>query len=240
MEQSTLSVQIRNELGKGPARRLRAKGLIPAVLYRGSDNPINLTVDPKMLDKSLKTGVHTLLKLEVDGGGEPTGKVAIIKELQRDPVYDDYLHADFILVDLDKPMEIGVQLEFTGTAAGVTLGGILQPIMRQIEVRCLPADIPRHISLDVSKLNIGDALHVKDLVLPEGVKCLEDMEAPVVMVAAPAMEEKPKAAEEVEGEAAAEGAEGAAAAPGKEGDKEKKEEGKKTEKKEEGKKGEKK
>lgn len=204
MEQTTLPIQIRTETGKGYAKKLRRKGFIPAVIYRGNQKPIHISVDPKVLEKTLRSGLHTLLKLEVEGGGEPTGEVAIIKEIQREPVFDKYIHAELVMIDLNKPMEIEVGLEFRGTAPGVTLGGILQPLMRQIEVRCLPADLPRHIEVDVSELKIGDVIHIKDIKMPEGVKCLEDPDAPVVMVAAPEVEEKPKA--EVEEAVPAEGA----------------------------------
>lgn len=204
MEQTTLPIQIRTETGKGYARKLRRKGFIPAVIYRGNQKPIHISVDPKVLAKTLRSGLHTLLKLEVEGGIEPTGEVAIIKEIQREPVYDEYIHAELVMIDLNKPMEIEVGLEFKGTPPGVTMGGILQPLMRQIEVRCLPADLPRHIEVDVSQLKIGDVIHIRDIKMPEGVKCLEDADAPVVMVAAPEVEEKPKA--ETEEAAPAEGA----------------------------------
>lgn len=204
MEQTTLPIQIRTETGKGFARKLRQKGFIPAVIYRGNQKPIHISVDPKVLEKTLRSGLHTLLKLEVEGGGEPSGEVAIIKEIQREPVYDKYIHAELVMIDLNKPMEIEVGLEFKGTPPGVTLGGILQPLMRQVEVRCLPADLPRHIEVDVSQLKIGDVIHIKDIKMPEGVKCLEDADAPVVMVAAPEVEEKPKS--EAEEAAPSEGA----------------------------------
>lgn len=213
MEQTTLQVQLRTEMGKGPAHRLRAKGFIPAVLYRGSANPVHLALDPKTLEKSLRTGRHTLMTLALDGGGDPSGNVVMIKDLQRDPVYNRYMHAEFILIDLTKPMEIEVAVETRGTAPGVGLGGILQVTMRHIRVRCLPTEIPHHIEVDVGALNIGDAVHVKDLKMPGSVQGLEEPEAPVAQVVMPALEEKAKP---VEGEeaAAAEGAEGEAPAEG--------------------------
>jgi len=222
MEQTTLHVQLRTEMGKGPARRLRAKGFIPAVLYRGRNDPVHIALDPKILERSLKTGRHTLLTLAVDGGAEPSGNVVMIKDLQKDPVYDRYLHADFIQVDLTKPMEIELAVETRGVPPGVGLGGILQVTMRHIKVRCLPSEIPHHVEVDVSGLNIGDAVHVKDLKMPGSVQCMEDPEAPVAIVATPQIEEKVKPAEGEEGAAAEEGK---AEEAGAEGDEEKKKEG---------------
>lgn len=190
MEFVDLKVERRTGTGKGVARKLRRMGQVPAILY-GDGDPICLSADPKSLFRVLGTeaGENVLLNLTIMGGEELTRK-AMVKEVQVHPVTGTILHADLLAISLERPIEVGVPVELTGVAIGVKdKGGIVDQILRELEVRCLPAAIPDRIVLDVSPLDIGDVLHVSDLPIPGGVEVLTDMEQVVVTVAAPAVEE---------------------------------------------------
>jgi len=229
-----LDVEIRSNAGKGAARKLRQAGRIPAVCYGRGRAPQSVSLDPRSLEKLLAasaTGINTLIDLRVTGGGDYDGRVVLVKHLQRDPVSARALHADFYAVDLEQTIEVSVPIHVTGSAPGVMLGGILDHALRELEIACLPRAIPEQILVDVSSLEIGMSLHVRDLVLPEGVKLVSSPDLSVISVVTPAaLEEETPAAAPAEGEAAA--AEGAAApgAEGAEGKAEAKGEGEKPEK----------
>ncbi len=190
MEFVDLRVERRTGTGKGVARELRRRGQIPAILY-GEGETIPLTADPKILLRALGTeaGENVILNLTIVDGKDFTRK-AMVKEVQVDPVTGKPLHADFLAISMERPIEVEVPVEVAGVPEGVKeKGGILDQILREIRVRCLPVAIPDRIGLDVSSLDIGDVLHVSDLPIPEGVELLTDREQAVVMVAAPAVEE---------------------------------------------------
>lgn len=226
METLTLEVEPREGTGKGPARRARAQGRIPAVFYGAKSEGQNLTVDARDFSRRIANleGTH-LIELRSSTAGLDK-RMVLLREVQHHPVTGAPVHADFYEVMLDQAIVVRVALHFEGKAAGVALGGILQPIVREMEVRCLPTAIPDFISVDVSPLAIHDALHVKDLQLPEGVEAMLDEDETVVSVVPPTAEAKPEG----------EGAEGAVAAAA--GDDAKKADAKKAEpaKKAEGKK----
>ncbi|HVP29467.1 MAG TPA: 50S ribosomal protein L25/general stress protein Ctc [Myxococcota bacterium] len=206
MADTALHAQKRDKTGKGVGRKLRAAGRIPAVLYGRGTESVPLAVEPRALEKVLAAGhagMNTLIDLQVDGGAQT---VVLVKELQRDPVKGTLLHADLYRVDLSQTIEVAVPLHIVGTAQGVALsGGILDFALREIEIECLPRAIPDQIDVDVSALDIGESLHVRDIVLPQGVTLKSDPDLSVVSVVAPAAEEVPVAAPAapVEGEAAA-------------------------------------
>jgi large subunit ribosomal protein L25 len=210
---NALVAEVRDATGKGAARKLRAAGRIPAVVYGRGTESRAISVDPKALVQLLQkggAGMNTLIELSVDG----TAKTVLVKELQRDPVRGRPLHTDFYLVDLDQKVEVSVPIHLTGRAPGVELGGILDHPLREIELECLPRAIPESIDVDVSALDVGDSIHVRDLELPEGVSVQSDVNLAVASVVAPVAVEEPVAEEVEEGEeAVAEGEEDAAAAP---------------------------
>jgi large subunit ribosomal protein L25 len=209
-----LDVEIRSDKGKGVARKLRAAGRIPGVCYARGKAPLAVSLDAKRLERLLAasaTGINTLIDLHVAGGGDYDGRVVLVKELQRDPLSKRALHADLYAVDLAQTIEVAVPIHVTGTAPGVTNGGILDQALRELQIECLPRAIPDQIVVDVSALEIGMSLHVRDLVLPEGVKLVSVPDLSVVSVVVPAAEEAAAAAVPAEGEAVA--AEGEAAAP---------------------------
>ena len=225
MEVTDLAVEIRKEQKKGPARRLRQQGLVPAVFYGRAAENILLAVKNDALIKLHKDKKdHSFIKLIIDDGKKKIEKLSLIKELQVQPLTGKFYHADFYEVDMKRKLTFDVSLTFTGKAVGVDNGGELQHIKREVTVSCLPANLPDHIEVDVAALDIGDSIKVKEMKLPEGITVLDPPDAAVVAVAVikvvkatPAEEEAAAAAA-----AAAEGAEGAPATEEKvEKDKEK-------------------
>jgi large subunit ribosomal protein L25 len=171
--ENLLKIEVREGVGKGVARKLRAAGRIPGVIYGRAVGPQPITLDPAALRRSLaksEAGLNTLFSLDVAGGGALHGKPVLVRDLQRDPVRGGYLHADLLAVDLLQRIEVRVPIHITGKAKGVEFGGILDHALREIELECLPTAIPREIQVDVSSLEVGDSLHVRDLPLPEGVE----------------------------------------------------------------------
>jgi large subunit ribosomal protein L25 len=210
MSETALVVESRANTGKGAVRKLRAAGRIPAILYGQGKESVPLTIDPRALEKVLKTGgANTLLDLTVEGRSDLGKPVALVKELQRHPIRGTILHADLYQVDLTKTVEVEVPIHLTGRAKGIDFGGILEHSLREVALECLPRSIPAAIEVDVTNMEIGDVVHVRDLVLPAGVSLLSDPDLGVVHVALPAAEETPAVA----AAEAAPAAEGAAAAP---------------------------
>jgi large subunit ribosomal protein L25 len=212
VSETALVVEIREGSGKGAARRLRAAGRVPAILYGQGRASVPLQIDPRALEKVLKAGgSNALLDLTVEGRGDLGTPVALVKELQRDPIRGAILHADFYQVDLTKTVEVEVPIHLVGKPKGIDFGGLLEHTLREVRIECLPRAIPERIDLDVSALEIGDVLHVRDLPLPTGVTLMSDPDLGVAHVAVPQAEEVP-----AEAAATAEGvvAEGAAAEGG--------------------------
>jgi large subunit ribosomal protein L25 len=202
----------RDRLGKGGARKSRAAGQIPAVLYGHGETPIPVAVGTRDFEIALHKheGGNPIVNLAL-GGSEYT---ALIRAVQYDPVSHAILHLDFQHISLTETVEVKVALHFEGLATGVKDGGgILEHILREVEVRCLPTAIPSSIDADVSALNIGDSIHLRDLTVPN-VEILTDLDSTIATVVPPTvMEEKP--AEEVAGEAATAAAEPEVIAKGK-------------------------
>lgn len=194
-EETVLSVQTRQEQGKNANRRLRRRGMIPAVVYGGDQPPLPVALDPKSILQILhsQTGANTLFFLELDGKRDAKTRL-IIHDVQYDPVSEHPLHVDLTRVRMEQEMRVKVPVQAVGISKGVKLqGGILDFITREIEVMCLPANIPDHIRIDVSELEIGDSIRVADLPQAEGYRIVSEPERPVVVVAAP-VEEKVEAA----------------------------------------------
>lgn len=214
MSETALVVEVREAIGKGAVRKLRVAGRMPAVLYGQGRASIPLSLDPRALDKVLRaSGANTLLDLTVEGRADLGTPVALVKDLQRHPIRGTILHADLYQVDLTKTVEVEVSIHLVGKPKGLDFGGLLEHMLREVKLECLPRSIPASIELDVSNLEVGDVLHVRDLPLPSGVSLVSDADLGVAQVALPQAEETPVAAAPVEG-AAAEGAAAPAAAPG--------------------------
>ncbi len=201
MQRQQLSVSAREGTGKGVARKLRVNGQVPAVLYGRGVDPVPLVVGSLELDRVAHVGANALVDLRGAVGAE--GKLVLIKELQRDPVRRTPLHCDFYVIDPKRKIEVTVPLEFTGKPHGVEMGGVLETVVRELEVEVLPMAIPDRIEMDVSALDIGDAIHVRDLDLPVGVEVLGEPDRTLVHVITPRVVEVE--AEAAEGEEAAAG-----------------------------------
>lgn len=184
MEITELAVQVRKEQKKGPARRLRQQGFVPAVFYGRSAENILLAVNNKELLKLHKDKKdHSFIKLIIDDGGSKIEKLSLIKELQVQPLTGKFYHADFYEVDLKHKLTFEVSLRYIGKSIGVENGGELQHIKREVKVSCLPANLPNHIDVDVTALDIGDSFKVKELILAEGITVLDPPDAAVAAVA---------------------------------------------------------
>ena len=187
------------KFNKNAARRVRAAGKIPAVLYGGGRDAVAVEVDPKQISRILfsETGHNTIFDVEV--GKEPAAK-AMIVDWQREPIKDQLIHIDLKRIALDKLLRVSVRVKLLGTAVGVkTEGGILDQVLREVEIECLPANIPSHIDVDVSNLGLHGVLRVSDLPHSDKIKFLDDEDATVAHVVAI----KEEVAPTPEGEAAA-------------------------------------
>lgn len=220
MSETQLVAESRQATGKGSARKIRASGRVPAVVYGRGREPMPITTDPRNLERILHksdAGRNTLIDLVVEGASKGDATVVLVKDLQVDPVQGSLLHVDFNVVDLDEKVTVEVPVHLIGIPVGVSQGeGILDHTLREIEIECLPRNIPDSIEIDVSRLEIDDSVHVRDLTAPEGTEIVSDESLSVVSVVAPrAIEEEVTPAEGEEAAAAEEGAE----APGEEGEK---------------------
>jgi len=211
MASMVVEAEPRSSFGKGPNRRLRSSGKVPAILYGAAKEPVALAVDPKQVVAIIRShgGVNTIFELSVKGtkGSENV----MIKDFQLEPVGHNLLHADLVRIAMNKEMTLSVSVELTGTAAGVkTGGGMLDFVTRSVDVSCLPKDIPETIVADVTELDIGDYIRVSDLEVPAGVTIISEGNLVLAHVLAPKAEEVVEPTEEeVAAAAAAEGAEGA-------------------------------
>lgn len=209
MELGKLTVEYRNDKGKTAAKRMRSSGKIPAVCYGQGEPPMPLSLDPHHLVKALDPVKKTNTVILMTVSGNPNGKNELnvmVRDYQEDSITGKVIHADFIRVKLDADVRAIVPVILTGKAEGVKNGGILHQVIRQLEISCRPDKIPAKVEVDVTTLQLGYALHVRDLPLPEGVRPLIDEGTSVCSVTAPK-------AEKVEAAAEATPAEGAAAAP---------------------------
>ena len=182
MANTSLAAEQRSETGKGVARKLRAAGRIPAVVYGHNRAAESITVDARELERLLGriSAASTVVELGLAGGTART----LIREIQRHPVKRHILHVDFQELVAGEKVTVNVPLVFVGTAIGVReQGGIFEEVMREVSITVDPASIPNHVDVDVSKLTIGHPIHVRDLQLPAGVTVLDDPDATVCSVA---------------------------------------------------------
>jgi large subunit ribosomal protein L25 len=192
----TLEIQAdaREAGSKQKARRLRRAGKIPGILYGPKTQAVALEIDRKDFSSRVAglEGSH-LVRLK-SASTALAGKVALVKEVQYHPITGEVVHTDFYEVDLTATIQVHVPLHFVGKAAGVVRGGILQPVVREIEVECLPLDIPEFFNVEVSELDIGDSVHIEDLAMPSGVTAIYESNFALVTVVPPTVEEAPAAA----------------------------------------------
>ena len=205
-ERVKLQVQERDSRGSAEARRLRRQGLIPGILYGRGNTPHTISVPERELRRVLTGdgGLHAILDVVLEG--QKTTHPSILKEYQQHPVRGGIIHVDLQEVRLDQPIQARVVVELVGEPVGVTEGGVLSQVNREVTVEALPMEVPEHLELDVSRMAIGDTLRLADLEAQDGVKYLDDLEETVLAtVTMPTRIVEPEP-EEVEGEEAPEGA----------------------------------
>ena len=204
MKKILIKADKREERGKGGARNLRRMGVLPAVVYAGGESTPIKVQDKEMTNLILSgVGEHSLITIDLnEDGGKSSEHPVLVKDYQLDPVSDKLLHVDFIKVSLEKSVKVTVPLVIIKQPAGVKLGGILQYRLREVEVECLPTQIPDRIEIDAEFIEIGNSLHVSDLEPRQGVKIITGPGEVILTVSAPVVEEV--APVEAAGEEAAE------------------------------------
>jgi large subunit ribosomal protein L25 len=205
MEEIVLEAELREGTGRAKVKDLRESGYLPAVVYFHGKDALSVKVSRSSLLKLVHQ--HRLesiiINLKIKDDKKAKGRPCLVKEIQYDPVKEDIIHVDFNEISLTESIKVNVPIQTKGEAVGVKQeGGSLEHLLWEIEVECLPTNIPKDIQVDITALKMGDAIHIKDIVFPEGVKPLQDETAVVLHVVAPMKEEVP--AEGAEGEAAAE------------------------------------
>lgn len=208
MEQITLAARIRTEKGKGAARKIRGDNRIPAIFYGPNQEPLMLAVEESDLRGILRNtaGENVILGLQIESDKGSDTRSVMLKELQTDTVLDTILHADFYEISMDKELTIDIPIRLVNIPVGVTNGGILQQVKREVSVSGLPGKLVDVLEGDVSELDVGDSLHLKEIVIPEGITLNEEDSLTVAVVAAPTVVEEPEEAVEEE-KALEEGAE---------------------------------
>jgi large subunit ribosomal protein L25 len=196
MAKSVLNVEPRVRTGKGGSRKVRADGLVPAVVYGKGIESLTLRIEPKALQKAIATeaGWNTLITLKGDGPFD--GKVVILKDMQIDAIRREVQHVDFHAIDLKKTLAVMVPVNPIGKSKGEKEGGTLQLVRHELEVYCLPTNIPPSIDINVEELEVGDVVHIEEVSLPEGAESHHDVNFTVLTVVGRMAEE----VEELEGE----------------------------------------
>lgn len=224
--ETVLKATVRDGRGKGAAHKLRAQGFVPGVLYGHGMKPVSISLSSQDLLHFFHAthGAATVVDLEVDGKKH----LAIPREIQRDHLHGRYVHIDFLEVRRDEKVRMSIEIHETGEAPGIRAGGVIEHHLRDVEIECLPGDVPEQITADVGALELGDMLRLGDITPPDGVTFLTDPATPVISVVTPAAlrteadlglpgEEAPAEAAEVPAEAAPEGEAPAEPAPEPEG-----------------------
>jgi large subunit ribosomal protein L25 len=211
----SLAVEARETRGKGAARKMRAQGAVPAVVYGGGKDPIAISIDPRALDRIIQThhaGLNALIDLE--GGAGLGGRTVMVKDLDRDPLKGKIRHVDLFEVDTEARVSVSIPVHLTGTPHGVTMGGLLDHSLHKVDVICKAGAIPDEVVIDVSHLDLGDSFHVHEIELPEGAEMQTHAELPVAAIVIPrgVAADEEEAAEGEEGAEATEGGEEKAAA----------------------------
>lgn len=193
-QQAKLTVQTRTQVGRNAIKKVRKEGLIPGVIYGVGQEPINLEVNGRQLSTVLAhaSSENILLDLEIVDGDNKRNSLAMIQEVQHHPIQRRILHVDFHAVSATEKITAEVPIETIGEPVGVkTNGGLLEHNLRELEVECLPGDLPERIEVDVTNLDVNQSIHIKDLKLPPGVEAVADPDLTVVAVSAARVDEEP-------------------------------------------------
>ena len=189
MKQVTLSAIKREKTGKEISKKLRKQGLIPAIVYGPRFQPLPIAVKFNELESILikHKGETLLFNLELSDG-KPSKIQAILKDYQIHPITDKIIHIDFLAIHEEETITLDIPLEFLGKPVGISKGGVLEILLHELTIECLPSNIPDKIYVDINNLDVGDVLHVKDIKVPEGVKVINDPEETVLTIVAEAVE----------------------------------------------------
>jgi large subunit ribosomal protein L25 len=191
-KQVKLSASARSQIGGTVTNKMKKEGLTPAVIYGGKEPPLPLQVGTREISTLLSRarGENILVELEIENAGARSSRMALIQEVQHEPLSGRIVHVDFHAINMNETLHTSVPIESFGESIGVrSFGGILEQLLRSVDIACLPTDLPEVISVNVSGLNIGDSIHVRHLMLPAGVKAMDDENLTVFLVAAPAVVE---------------------------------------------------
>jgi len=197
-KQLKLSAQVRSGVGRSAARKLKTAGLIPANIYGAGEGPVNLQLPERVVKDLLShaLGENLLVDIEIDNEGQKTNRLALIQEVQHHPVSQAILHVDLQAVKSDQKITAEVTIESFGEPVGVkTFGGLLEQLLRQVEIECFPRDLPELLKVDVSGLGVGESIHVKDLQLPEGVVAVTEADITLFIVTEPRVSDDTAATE---------------------------------------------
>jgi large subunit ribosomal protein L25 len=192
-QQAKLTAQRRTQVGRNAIKKIKADGMVPGVIYGSAQEPVNLQINGRELLNVLShaSGENILVELEILDGSEKRNALAMIQEIQHHPLQREILHVDFHAVSANETVSAEVPIETVGEAVGVKVhGGLLEHILRYLEVECLPGDLPQVIEVDVTNLDVGQSLHVRELKLPPGVEAITDAEQTVVAVVESRVEEE--------------------------------------------------
>lgn len=205
MQQLTIAAHERDTRGKGAARKLRKMNQLPAIFYGPRTQPIMLTVNYPEFERITKVPGYenAILDLHITSSRGEEIRKAMVKDLTIDPVRNTCLHADFYEIYMDQEITVDIPIHLMNTPAGVTNGGVLQVVRRELSVSCLPDKLIDSLEIDVSGLEIGDSVHIRDIQLPEGIECVEDGDLTVAVVSPPGGGREAVSGEQVEEEAAA-------------------------------------
>lgn len=186
MELQTINVSTREEVGKGPARRRRVSGSIPAVMYGETKSVVPVMINAKAFIAALhgSQGEHAIMQAHVEDKPELSGPV-LVKAVQHHPIKEHIIHADLLRIDLAKPIHTLVPLVLVGQCPGIVEGGVADQPLRELQIECLPLDTPAHIDVDVSDLRIGGLLHVSDLKTPDNIKVVTEADRTIITIHPP-------------------------------------------------------
>jgi len=199
MEERFIEAWEREDKGKGASRRLRRENKVPGILYGPNIQPVMLTLNGRDIERIMKSAEREsaiLFDMRLHSNGKKQDKKVMFKEIQVDPIKDMPLHVDFYEIAMDKEITVEIPIKLINTPVGVTKGGILEHITRELTISCLPDKLTDVLEVDVSNLDIGDSIHIRDIKFPEGIKPEEETDVTIAVVVAPTGEEEKEEAEE--------------------------------------------
>ena len=196
MQQKQMNIELRTKTGTGVSRRLRMADMVPGVVYGKGLDPVTVSIKSRDLQEAISGAGGQNNLITFIGGGSLDQNIAIVADIQRDPIKRTFKHVDLHRINPNEKLRVTVPVVISGTAIGVKEGGLLDQAHHELHIECLPGNIPDSITIDVSDLKVGDSVHVSEITLPEGIVILDQPKIPVVSVLGKAKEEEETAAVE--------------------------------------------